>query len=137
MRTHFCISPVPFRSDPNSAGFILRQQDLDDPCHGTEREERPLFADANGQPFTHAVMDTLLDHMLTHCFGTSAKSRYSWHSLRIGLATALKAAKVPDDVIQMICRWMNPESLRAYARHGQSLHVNCVDEAEHAVIDTV
>jgi hypothetical protein len=37
----------------------------------------------------------------------------------------------------MICRWTNPESLRAYARHGQSLHINCVDQAEHAIIDTI
>ena len=49
----------------------------------------------------------------------------------------LKAANVPDDVIQMICRWMNPESLRAYARHGQSLHINSVDQAEHATIDAI
>jgi hypothetical protein len=83
------------------------------------------------------VMDTLLDHMLTLCFGLAAKRRYSWHSMRVGLATALKAANVDDSVIQMICRWTNPESLRAYARHGQSLHINCVDQAEHAIIDTI
>jgi hypothetical protein len=82
-------------------------------------------------------MDTLLDRMLAHCFGPHAVTRHSWHSMRIGLATALKAAKVDDDVIQMICRWTNPESLRAYARHGQSLHINCVDQAEHAIIDTI
>jgi hypothetical protein len=57
--------------------------------------------------------------------------------MRIGLATALKAARVDDSIIQMICRWTNPESLRAYARHGQSLHINSVDLAEHAVIDAV
>ena len=82
-------------------------------------------------------MDTLLDRMLTHLYGERAASCYSFHSLRIGLATALKAAKVDDEVIQMICRWMNPESLRAYARHGQSLHINCVDKAEQAIIDTI
>ena len=130
-------STVPFRLDPNCAGYILRQQDLDAPCRGTARADRPLFADDGGQPFTHAVMDTLLQHMLHHCFGAGFKLRYSWHSMRVGLATALKAANVPDDIIQMICRWMNPESLRAYARHGQSLHVNSVDQAEHAIIDTI
>jgi hypothetical protein len=57
--------------------------------------------------------------------------------MRIGLATALKAVNAPDNVIQMICRWTNPESLRAYARHGQSLHINLVDQAEKAVIDAV
>ena len=130
-------STVPYRTDPNSAGFILRQQDLNDPCHGSQRAVWPLFADESGLPYTHAVLDTLLDHMLHHCFGPGAVTRHSWHSMRVGLATALKAAKVDDDVIQMICRWTNPESLRAYARHGQSLHINCVDAAEHAVIDSI
>ena len=124
-------------ADPNSAGFILRQQDLDYPCRGSQRAERPLFADEAGLPYTHAVLDTLLNHMLHHCFGAGAVARHSWHSMRVGLATSLKAANVPDDVIQMICRWMNPESLRAYARHGQSLHISCVDQAEHAIIDSI
>ena len=82
-------------------------------------------------------MDILIHDMLVHCFGGSAAKCYSWHSLRIGLATALKAANVDDSIIQMICRWMNPESLRAYARHGQSLHINCVDQAEKAIVNTM
>jgi hypothetical protein len=31
---------------------------------------------------------------------------------------------------------MNPDSLRAYACHGHSLHINWVDQAERAIIDT-
>jgi hypothetical protein len=130
-------STVPFNLKPHSAGHVLRQLELDDPCRGADRTSTPLFADEAGRPYTHAVMDTLLDHMLVHSFGGAAKARFSWHSMRIGLATALKAANVDDDVIQMICRWTNPESLRAYARHGQSLHINSVDMAEHAVIDAI
>tara|TARA_B110000046_G_scaffold146920_1_gene154417 strand:+ start:164 stop:1759 length:1596 start_codon:yes stop_codon:yes gene_type:complete len=130
-------SSIPFSSDPLSAGHILYRLEIDRPCHGAARESMPLFADECGLPFTHSVMDTLLHHMLVHCFGAAAAKVYSWHSMRIGLATALKAAKVPDDVIQMICRWTNPDSLRAYARHGQSLHIDCVDRAEAAIIDTV
>ena len=56
-------------------------------------------------------------------------------SLRSGLATALKAAGCSDEVIQMICRWANPESLKVYALHGTSLHINWVDRAEHAIVD--
>jgi hypothetical protein len=51
-----------------------------------------------------------------------SKAFGTWHSLRSGLATALKAAGCSDDVIQMICRWANPESLKIYALHGTSLH---------------
>jgi hypothetical protein len=130
-------STVPFNLQPNSAGHLIWQQDRDRPCRGAQRASRPLFADEAGCPYTHSAMDALLDHMLVHCFGAAAKAHYSWHSMRIGLATALKAAKVDDDIIQMICRWTNPESLRAYARHGQSLHINCVDQAEHAIIDSI
>lgn len=130
-------SSIPYSTDPHSAGFILAMQDRDSPCRGLARTTRPLFADEHGQPYTHAVLDRLLDHMLTLCFGAKIASCYSWHSLRIGLATALKAANVDNDIIQMICRWTNPESLRAYARHGQSLHISCVDQAERAVIDAI
>ena len=130
-------SSVPYTSDPDGAGHMLARQDLDYPCRGATRQDTPLFADEGGQPYTHSTMDTLLHHILLHLYDAKAAQCYSWHSMRVGLATALKAAQVPDDVIQMICRWTNPESLRAYARHGQSLHINCVDQAEKAVIDAV
>jgi hypothetical protein len=130
-------SSVPFSLDGGSAGYIIRQIELDRPCRGAARESTPLFADEGGYPYTHAILDRLLDQMLLFCFGAGAVKCYSWHSLRIGLATALKAVNCDDSVIQMICRWMNPESLRAYARHGQSLHINLVDQAEKAVIDAV
>ena len=128
---------MPYSADPLSAGFQLAQQELDAPCHGADRRDTPLFADETGQPFTHSRMDTILNSALVHLYGAKVASCYSWHSLRSGLASALKAAGVSDDIIQMICRWVNPESLRAYARHGQSLHINCVDRAEKAVVDAV
>ena len=130
-------SSVPYSTDPCSAGNILVQLEKDRACRGAARAGTPLFADEWGLPYTHSVMDTLLHHMLVHCFGTKVATCHSWHSMRIGLATALKAANVDDAVIQLICRWMNPESLRAYARHGQSLHISSVDKAEKAIIDTV
>ena len=130
-------SSLPFSYDKGSAGYIIQQIELTRPCTGTARDLTPLFADANGAPFTHAVLDQILHRLLISLYGEKVASCYSWHSLRIGLATALKAANVPDDVIQMICRWANPESLRAYARHGQSLHIDSVDRAERAIIDAI
>jgi len=130
-------SSLPFSHDKGNAGYIIKQIELARPCRGTARALTPLFADETGAPFTHAVMDRVLHRLLVSLYGEKVASCYSWHSMRIGLATALKAAQVPDDVIQMICRWANPESLRAYARHGQSLHINCVDRAEKAIIDAI
>ena len=49
-------------------------------------------------------MDSLLNDMLQHLYGAKAANCYSWHSMRIGLATALKAANVSDDIIQISSR---------------------------------
>ena len=123
-------SAIAYSYDPNSAGFIIQQIELTRPMRGRSRESTPLFADETGLPYTHSVMDTLLHSALVRLYGEQVASCYSWHSLRSGLATALKAAGCEDSVIQMICRWANPESLKVYARHGTSLHINWVDRAE-------
>jgi hypothetical protein len=130
-------SAVAFSTDPNSAGYIIQQIELRRPVHGVSRGVTPLFADEHGLPYTHGVMDTLLHAALVRLYGEEVASCYSWHSLRSGLATALKAAGCADDIIQMICRWANPESLKIYALHGTSLHINWVDKAEKAVVDAV
>jgi len=130
-------SAVAFSTDPNSAGYIIQQIELRRPVHGVSRGVTPLFADEHGLPYTHGVMDTLLHAALVRLYGEKVASCYSWHSLRSGLATALKAAGCADDIIQMICRWANPESLKIYALHGTSLHINWVDKAEKAVVDAV
>ena len=59
---------------------------------------------STGGPYTHGVMDSLLNDMLQHLYGAKAANCYSWHSMRIGLATALKAANVSDDIIQISSR---------------------------------
>ena len=130
-------SAIAFSYDRNSAGFLIQQIECTRPVHGRSREFTPLFADENGLPYTHSVMDTLLHAALARLYGEPVASCYSWHSLRSGLATALKAAGCSDDIIQMICRWANPASLKIYALHGTSLHINWVDQAEKAVIDAV
>ena len=130
-------SAIAFSYDQNSAGFLIQQIEMTRPVHGHSREFTPLFADEVGLPYTHGVMDALLHSALVRLYGEQVASCYSWHSLRSGLATALKAAGCSDDVIQMICRWANPASLKIYALHGTSLHINWVDKAEKAVIDAV
>ena len=62
------------------------------------------------------MLDALLRSVLTHCFSASVASVYSFHSFRSGLACALYASKCPDAMIQLLCRWMNPASLRLYRR---------------------
>ena len=50
-------------------------------------------------------------------------------------SSALRAAGCPDEVIMLLCRWMNPESLRAYARVGPSGYISWLSAAERAVVD--
>ena len=120
-----------------NAGVALRDIELEQPCRGAARASTPLFADDVGHPYRHERMDDLLNDALLFCFGAGVANTHSWHSLRSGLACALKEAKCPNDEIQLICRWLNPESLRAYARVGTSKFITWVDAAEQTVVDSV
>ena len=83
-----------------------------------DRDAHPLFATSAGTEYSASFLDALLTTVLTHLYGANVASLYTWHSYRSGLATALHASGVPDDMIQLICRWMCPESLRVYRRIG-------------------
>jgi hypothetical protein len=64
---------------------------------------------------------------------------YTWHSWRIGLASRLAAAQVPDATIQTLLRWQSDESLRAYKRlsmQDQSAFIEAASEASIAAVQT-
>ena len=82
---------------------------------------------------------------MTHLYGPAVASLYSFHSFRSGLATALHAAGVPDAMIQLICRWMCPESLHVYRRMGvaeneinvrraSTCHVDCTQSVNVPIV---
>lgn len=75
--------------------------------------------------------------MLAHCFGAAVAKLFTWHSYRSGLATVLHAAKVDDGMVQLICRWMCPESLHVYRRMGTSEHERLVRKAMSARVDLI
>ena len=54
--------------------------------------------------------------MLQLVVAASTAVHYTWHSFRHGLATRLRKAKCPADIIMQLCRWQTIESLRTYAR---------------------
>ena len=129
-------SVAPFQPGlPHSPGAALLAIELEHPCRGAARSTTPLFADSLGRPFTHGLMDSILHHALVQCYGLAIASVHSWHSMRSGLATALRAAGCPDEIIMLLCRWMNPDSLRAYARVGPSGFISWLSAAEKAVVD--
>ena len=48
--------------------------------------------------------------------GVTRAKLLSPHSWRVWLATALRSAGASDATIQALGRWLNPESIKIYAR---------------------
>ena len=121
--------------DPINAAAALRDLELRDGIGCSNRSITPLFGDAEGEPYTHHFLHTMLRTVLAHLYGPRVASLYSFHSFRSGLATALHAAGVEDPMIQLICRWMCPESLHVYRRMGVAEHESLVRKASVCSVD--
>ena len=121
--------------DPTNAAAALRDVELRQKVKPSARATTPLFADASGEAYTHHHLHLLLKAALTYCYGKAVAELYSWHSYRSGLATALHAAGVEDSMIQLICRWMCPESLHVYRRMGVQEHERLIKKASLCNVD--
>ena len=134
-----CPFPVTLTYDdePDNPAAQLRDIEIRCPCPNAERASRPLFADAQGQPYTHGFLAGMLYAILLHLYGPAVAALYTFHSYRSGLATALHAAGVPDPTIQLICRWMCPESLHVYRRMGTREHEAHTRAASAATVDVL
>jgi hypothetical protein len=121
--------------DPINAAAALRDLELRVGSSVANRAATPLFCDASGEPYTHHFLHSLLRAALAHLYGEAVASLYSFHSFRSGLATALHAAGVDDAMIQLICRWMCPESLHVYRRMGVAEHESSVRKASRCHVD--
>ena len=130
-------SVLPFNGDNDCAAAAVRDIELEQPCLPDARKTTPLFADANGQAFSYAILHNELRALLTGLFGHALASTHSWHSIRIGLACALHAANCPDAVIQLICRWQSPESLRVYRQTGIEKNIYWTELAGRTTFDAV
>lgn len=107
-----------FHDEPANAAAAIRDLELRLAPKPTDRLMKPLFPSASGQPYTHSFLDRLLKGVLRATFGDATALVFTWHSYRVGLATALYAAGVPDAEIQLYCRWLCADSLRLYRRIG-------------------
>ena len=126
-----------YEDTPENAAAALRDIELRTQCPRGERESTPLFHDANRQPYSHAFLHSVLRLVLGHLYGSRVAELFSWHSYRSGLATALHAAGVDDPMIQLICRWMCPESLHVYRRMGTKEHESNVKRASLCDVDSM
>ena len=128
-------SVLPYDGKENSAAAAVRDIELELPCRPEDRESTPLFCDGQGSPLTYAVMHRELRALLGALYGERFAEAFSWHSIRIGLACSLHAAGCPDAIIQLICRWASPSSLRIYRQMGVNENVSWTDQAQHVEFD--
>ena len=119
------------------AAAAIASIELERCCRGAARATTPLFADANGAPYTYSKLNRLLHELVLALFGPQAAATLSWHSFRIGLACELREAGCPDAVIQLICRWKCAESLQEYAQIGITRHDYWLQRADSVMYDAV
>lgn len=128
-------SILPYDESDSSAAAAIRDIELQQPCSVAARRTTSLFCDEQGSPFTYSMLHRDLRVLLSALFYASFSSAFSWHSVRIGLACALDAADAPDAVIQLICRWASPDSLRVYRQMGISKNIYWVSKAQTVTFD--
>jgi len=134
-----CPHPITltFYDEPGNAAAALRDIELRICEANLDRATTPLFHDADGQPYSHGRLERMLRRALTHLYGASVASLFTFHSFRSGLATALHAAGVPGDQIMLVCRWMCAASLMVYRRRGTDEHETLTRKAMRARVDTI
>ena len=65
------------------------------------------------------------------------RTKFSWHSFRIGLACSLLAKNAQPELIQAMCRWKSPSSLAIYARLNPETYSAWVLNAQTAVLTSI
>lgn len=119
---------LPFHDTDLNAARWLRDLELQEPLRGEERATRPLFADANGQPFKDGTFAGFIMGVLEVVLGASRAKLYSPHSWRVWLASALRMCNASDARIQAMGRWLNPASVKIYARMSKEEYGEWVDK---------
>ena len=119
---------LPFHDEPLNAAKWLRDIDLRWPAHGGDRRTLPLFADAQGQPFNDAAFASLIMGVLRVVVGEARAKLLSPHSWRVWLASSLRMCGATDARIQAMGRWLNPESIKIYARMTKQEYALWVDK---------
>lgn len=107
---------LPFHDRQDNAARWLRDIELRWPMDGAERSATPLFASENGEPFRDATFAALIMETLRAVVGESRAKLLSPHSWRVWLASSLRMCGATDARIQAMGRWLNPDSIKLYAR---------------------
>ena len=117
---HFMPHPLLFNFEPSDSantGLVLRDLALRCPVPAERVRSTPLFTySEEGEALRRGFLDMVLQALLRLILDTSSIALYSWHSFRIGLASALKNAHAPDWVILALLRWRSASSIPGYGR---------------------
>mgnify|MGYP003920014363 FL=1 len=104
-------------SDVNNAALALAELERVHVVHGNDRQHAPLLvANESGLALTCGRIDRIFTALARAALGDALASKRSFHSCRVFAACCHKAHGEDDAVIQALCRWRSPESLRIYAR---------------------
>ena len=119
---------IPFHDTPTNAAKWMRNIELRWPCHGKDRKTLPLFCDEHGDPFTDSRFTALIMATLVAVLWCERAALFSPHSWRVWLASALRIKGASDPLIMAFGRWMNPESVKVYARLGVDEYCTWMDK---------
>ena len=119
---------LPYRDSPLNAAWWIREILLRNPVDPDAREQVALFGDENGQPFEDATFAAFIMGSLRTVLGDARAKLYSPHSWRVWLASALRMCDASDARIQAMGRWLNPESVKIYARMTKDEYAAWVDK---------
>ena len=108
--TKFGALPIYLSFDPSdraNAAHWLQRLELQFPCHAQERQARPLFCEdaKTFRPMSHGTVDRYLGLLLRSLLPEAEPVKYSFHSSRVGFASAPLAAGCPPATIQAFARW--------------------------------
>lgn len=119
---------LPFHDRDDNAARWLRDIEIRCRAEGPERSKMPLFADSNGNPFRDATFASLIMETLKATIGENRAKLLSPHSWRVWLASSLRMCNASDARIQAMGRWLNPESIKLYARMTKQEYAGWVDK---------
>jgi hypothetical protein len=111
-------------------GATLRDLALHCPIAAQDMRRTPLFTHtARGEPLGYHFLAMALSALLPAGVPAEQIPNYTWHSFRIGLACALRAAQAPDWVLLALLRWRSPSSIPGYGRVSFETAASWLDQA--------
>jgi hypothetical protein len=119
---------LPYHDREMNAAWQLAQVERRWPCHGFDRRRLALFCDESGLAFKADRFSRLVSGLIAAVVGPERARLYSTHSWRVFVATGLRLVDAPERISLGFGRWINPASLRIYARITTSEYAHWVDK---------